>query len=737
MPLELSSHCKCPNCVEGPENEANWTPSSSKSGTGSSYSRSRKTSRRHCSLSQCCPTRLAIDTKEESLFLPSENENFVGLSQNNHLNPNFENSTRKIRPLKELTIQELLQEFADLGKFQSDSMSLGHFRDQVVMKFRRALYYSGVWVTHVQGYRVEKLFSANYFKRNPGSLHRLVPWLKRELTAVYGDYGYTVKNILAAIIHHMTIYDLDSESFIHLLEPYLLQHTRHFLHEFISFVHSPYNMETYDQRAIYQCPAPEPWTKMKSTASAPILPSPKDHAVITQTDTKQSENTESQKNKRPVSGLIEFPNGNSSQKESEISPAHHKTASKIDIWIKDKPDSGDHKVTISTNNNLLNWATRRERDPNLPKCKKKMQEKKTQGIKLLPGHVQDPRKNETITCTSSTPAVSNEEQTWRHSLRERRVLSHGRQINVQENEGEETKYSDSSSVIFQRLPGQRSSVRHKSRKRDPSWSCISENTVSSKRDGRKLSSFRKRSLKCRQSYQFVDAGSYSSRRTQRRSRSSTRRSKSWCAGPRKRSMSRDTSTFFPRRSYRNEDFTKNICAEPSKEKKVHSNESTCGQATSTPGQSMKISSTVGSRPKYVSKGESASQFGSHCSKPICLHNEKHRSPNMQVMNQKITFPRARRTRAVKPGKHNCEYQGTQNTEEVRDELGSLGDKKQMSRFFVCTPSSRRPMPAKQNSSFQRCHCANTTEETSIRNRDVNSLKSKLLHLTREQGSLGV
>lgn len=44
----------------------------------------------------------------------------------------------------------------------------------------------------------------------------------------------------------MTEYDLDSESFIHLLEPYLQKHTHHFLHEFISFVHSPYNMETYD-----------------------------------------------------------------------------------------------------------------------------------------------------------------------------------------------------------------------------------------------------------------------------------------------------------------------------------------------------------------------------------------------------------------------------------------------------------------------------------------------------------
>ncbi|KAI5942272.1 E3 ubiquitin-protein ligase Topors [Manis javanica] len=189
-------------------------------------------------------------------------------------NLNLEGLTRKTRPLREVTTQELLSEFGDIGKFQPNSMSVGHFRDQVVMKFRRALYYSGIWVTHVQGYRLEKHLSANYFKRNPGCLHRLVPWLKRELTAVYGDYGYTVKNILSTILHHMTEYDLDN------------------------------------------------------------------HALLaSQHDTMQSKKGQVQWNneQKPLSGLKEFPNGNSALMKSEI-PLFIKQQAKIMLGSKTSQD---------------------------------------------------------------------------------------------------------------------------------------------------------------------------------------------------------------------------------------------------------------------------------------------------------------------------------------------------------------------------------------------------------------
>lgn len=248
-------------------------------------------------LSQSYSNGLKNDNKEDPVLLPSEEESFVGFSQRQNLNETSKNTKRKIKPSRELTIQGVLKKLGDRGKFQSHSRSLGHSKDHVVVTFRRALYYSGIWIKHVQGSKLENHFSANYFKRNPSSLHLLISWLNRELTAVYGDYGYIAKNILAAILHYMTTFDLESESFTHLLEPYLLQHTCHFLHEFISFVHSSYNVETYNWSAVYQGP-PSTWVKNKSFISAPVLSLPDDLSlVISQQGTKQSKNTQVQWNK--------------------------------------------------------------------------------------------------------------------------------------------------------------------------------------------------------------------------------------------------------------------------------------------------------------------------------------------------------------------------------------------------------------------------------------------------------
>ncbi|XP_001109975.2 uncharacterized protein TOPORSL [Macaca mulatta] len=693
MSLDLSSDCECPNCSERPQNESDWNPCSHESGNGSLHSRSRKKSMLSSSMqyfpSQCCPTKPESDNKEDSAVLPSDEESYVGSSQNNHPIWSLEDIKRKIKPLREQTIQELLREFGDSGKFQPNSMSLSYFRDQVVMKFRRALYYSGIWVTHVRGYKPHKHFTANYFKRNPGCLHRLVPWLKRELTAVYGNYGYTVKNILTTILHHMTEYDLDSESFIHLLEPYLLQHTHHFLHEFISFVHSPYNMNTYDQRAIYQCSAASPYVNKKPLVSALVSPPPKDHTLlISQHNTKQSKNTQGQwdKEERPLSGLKQFPNGNFSLKKSEIPPVYDETVSKIYGGIKDKAESSDHKSTISMNNILQKWATPRERCPGLLNCNKKVQEKKTEGIKLFPDHVHDLGKSDTTAHTFSTPAISNQVHPQKYSLRERKGLSLGQKINFQKKEEENNEYSDPSPKTIQRLSRERSLKSCKSRERDPSWSCISENAFSPERDGRKLSSFRKKRMKCRQLSQSVETGSHSRRRIQRRSRSNTHRSKSWCVGSRKRSVSRESSNLSLRGSHRSEHFTQNICCEPSKEKHAHGNESNYGRPSSTTVQYVKLSSTAGKRPKCPSKSEGASQAGRHCNSPTCLHLQEHRSPSKQEIKQKTTFPRTGRTRAARHRKTKCHYSDIHITEDVNDELVNLDDIRQMSGLSVHPPA---------------------------------------------------
>ncbi|XP_012576693.1 PREDICTED: E3 ubiquitin-protein ligase Topors-like [Condylura cristata] len=703
MPSDFSSDCESLNCLDDMQIESDGNSHPNKSVNNSLHSRSRKKSRPSCSVQffpAPCSTKSENNTKEDSVFLPSEGESYEESTQNNHLSMSPECIAKKLRPLRELTVQELLKEFGDTWKFQPNSISVGYFKEQVVMKFRRALYYSGIWVAHVQGYRLVKHFSANYFKRNPGCLQRLVPWLKRELTAVYGDYGYTVKNLLATILHHMTEYDLDSESFIHLLEPYLQQYTHHFLHEFISFVHSPYNMDTYDKQAIYQCPSASSWVKKKSTVTVPVLPLPSDQAVlVSKHDTKQSKNTKGQWNndERPLSGLQQFSNVDSFLKKSEIPVILHKAASKKQAWIKDKSDSG----MVSTNNMFLHCAKPKERGQGSLSLKKSLQERTKEGINLIPSHVQNLGKSETTARAISAPAIFNQEQPAKFSLKERKILRVDQQTNCRKKEAEKNNYLDSSPKIFQkRHPRQRSLIRCKCRKRDPSWSSISEIALSPKTDGRKLTSSRKKRMICRQSSQFA-VGSHSSRTTQRHLGSHTQRSKSWCDKLSKRSVSRDSSTHSLKGRHRSECFIHKLFCEHSKEKNVYGHESIYPEPSSTTVQYGKLSSTVEKRPKCCSKSEVASQAGSHCINSTCLHTKKPRSPSKEEMKQRDTFPRARKTRGVRHRKNKCQYPDLQATKEVCDEVNDI---QHVSSLSECAFSCRRQIPKKKvNSSLQK-HC---------------------------------
>lgn len=48
--------------------------------------------------------------------------------------------------------------------------------------------------------------------------------------------------------------ELEGEEFHKHLQPFLLSRTSHFLHEFVSFARSPFNMAAYDHRVRYEWP---------------------------------------------------------------------------------------------------------------------------------------------------------------------------------------------------------------------------------------------------------------------------------------------------------------------------------------------------------------------------------------------------------------------------------------------------------------------------------------------------
>ncbi len=129
-------------------------------------------------------------------------------------------------------------------------------RDQDVVAFRRALYRTGVRVRNSRDAGRQRDISATFLRQNPGCLRRLLPWLQRELTVLYGSHGSLVNIVQNIIISRIMNYNMEDSAIRDELRPFLLARTDHFLHELVSFARSTLNMEVYDQQAVYDCPAP-------------------------------------------------------------------------------------------------------------------------------------------------------------------------------------------------------------------------------------------------------------------------------------------------------------------------------------------------------------------------------------------------------------------------------------------------------------------------------------------------
>ncbi|XP_072259340.1 E3 ubiquitin-protein ligase Topors-like [Pyxicephalus adspersus] len=175
-------------------------------------------------------------------------------------------------------IQEMMRRFASIRQASAEGRIIRQIEEQELIDFRRELYRSGIRVRNIQDGGCYHDISPEFFRRNPACLHRLVPWLKRELTAVIGTNSSFVNFVLQVIMINVTRFDIDSQTFLEYLQPALLHHTKHFLHEFINFARCPYNIDSYDQHAYYYCPAPSYEEDRESVSSViTISPEIRDH----------------------------------------------------------------------------------------------------------------------------------------------------------------------------------------------------------------------------------------------------------------------------------------------------------------------------------------------------------------------------------------------------------------------------------------------------------------------------
>lgn len=168
----------------------------------------------------------------------------------------FESSTDTQQQRQDRYIRRMMMRLAAKRRAASEGRAVNNVREREMINFRRELYRQGVRVRTVRDGGRSRDTSAEFYRRNPACLHRLVPWLKRELNVLYGSHGSLVNIVLHIIMSRLTRYDMEDAAIQEELRPFIQARTEHFLHEFISFARSPFNMEAYDQHAVYDCPAP-------------------------------------------------------------------------------------------------------------------------------------------------------------------------------------------------------------------------------------------------------------------------------------------------------------------------------------------------------------------------------------------------------------------------------------------------------------------------------------------------
>ncbi|XP_074521576.1 topoisomerase I binding, arginine/serine-rich a [Halichoeres trimaculatus] len=191
----------------------------------------------------------------------------------------FEAPTIRPQQSQDRYVRRMIMTLAAKRRAASEGRAVNNVREQEMINFRRELYRQGVRVRGVRDGGRSRDTTAEFFRRNPACLHRLVPWLKRELIVLYGAHGSLVNIVQHIIMSRITRYDMEDGAIQEELRPFLQGRTDHFLHEFISFAKSPFNMEAYDQHAVYDCPAPSSDEDSSANSSVIAISEDEEHSV--------------------------------------------------------------------------------------------------------------------------------------------------------------------------------------------------------------------------------------------------------------------------------------------------------------------------------------------------------------------------------------------------------------------------------------------------------------------------
>ncbi|XP_061709396.1 E3 ubiquitin-protein ligase Topors-like isoform X2 [Cydia pomonella] len=89
------------------------------------------------------------------------------------------------------------------------------------------------------------------YRRNDSQMHRLVPWLSRELHYLLNENAGHMSYVLARLLELLPQHHVTSAEFAAAVQRYFGDRTEHFLHELHCFASTPYDMAGYDRQVQY------------------------------------------------------------------------------------------------------------------------------------------------------------------------------------------------------------------------------------------------------------------------------------------------------------------------------------------------------------------------------------------------------------------------------------------------------------------------------------------------------
>lgn len=118
--------------------------------------------------------------------------------------------------------------------------------------YRRNIYRDGQWSARLPLACERPLeHSAEYFRRNPCELDRLIPWINRDLQILLNANEPHIAYVLSAVLEALQRSNLRSAELRDTLRPYFSIHTDHFIHELMNFARTGIDIAMYDNFVTY------------------------------------------------------------------------------------------------------------------------------------------------------------------------------------------------------------------------------------------------------------------------------------------------------------------------------------------------------------------------------------------------------------------------------------------------------------------------------------------------------